>query len=73
MTNQQQENDVCKLNFWFLVADLRHRKNVIMRIWNDVRDRCFDWNDCVKICNMSKQHPIWEVTDTIPENYSTIS
>jgi len=28
------------------------RKHVT--IWNDARDRCFDWNDCFKTCNMSK-------------------
>ena len=25
-----------------------------MTIWNDARDRCFDWNDCVKTCIKSK-------------------
>jgi len=24
------------------------RKHVT--IWNDARDRCFDWNDCFKTC-----------------------
>jgi len=28
------------------------QKNLAIR--NDVLDRCFDWNDCVKSCNMSK-------------------
>jgi len=25
-----------------------------MTIRNDAHDCCFDWNDCVKTCNMSK-------------------
>jgi len=53
------------------LSKLSSRKH--MTIQNDVRARCFDWNDCVKTCNMSKKHRKWEVKDTIPENYSIIS